>query len=96
VKEIGVRKVLGASVASISVLVSREFIALVTLAVVIATPIAWWAMHSWIQGYPYRISITIGDFLLVGVAAVGIALVTIAFNTVRAARQNPVKALRSE
>jgi ABC-type antimicrobial peptide transport system permease subunit len=96
VKEIGVRKVLGASVASISMLVSREFIALVALAVVIATPIAWWAMNTWIQGYPYRISITLWNFLLVGVAAVGIALVTIAFNTIRAARQNPVRALRSE
>jgi len=96
VKEIGVRKVLGASVASISVLVSREFIMLVALAVVIATPIAWWAMHSWISGYPYRIPITIWNFLLVGVAAIGIAGLTIAWNTVRAARQNPIKALRTE
>lgn len=96
VKEIGVRKVLGASVGSISVLVSREFIVLVGLAVVIATPIAWMAMHSWISGYPYRISITIWNFLLVGAAAIGIALVTIAWNTIRAARQNPVKALRTE
>ncbi|HEY4110222.1 FtsX-like permease family protein [Puia sp.] len=96
VKEIGVRKVLGASVGSISLLVSREFVGLVGLAVVIATPIAWFAIHSWIQHYPYRIGVTFGDFLLVGVVAIGFALVTIGFNTVRAARQNPVAALRSE
>jgi hypothetical protein len=96
VKEIGVRKVLGASVRSISLLVSREFIVLVVLAVVIATPIAWMAMHNWIKGYPYRVEITIWDFVEVGLAAIGIALVTIAFNTIRAARQNPVRALRSE
>ncbi|HEY4336981.1 MAG TPA: FtsX-like permease family protein, partial [Puia sp.] len=96
VKEIGVRKVLGASVANISLLVSKEFVLLVALAVVIATPIAWVAMHAWISGYPYRVNITIWNFLLVGVFAVGIALVTIAWNTVRAARQNPVRALRSE
>jgi putative ABC transport system permease protein len=77
-------------------LVSKEFVLLVALAVVIATPIAWVAMHAWISGYPYRVNITIWNFLLVGVFAVGIALVTIAWNTVRAARQNPVRALRSE
>lgn len=96
VKEIGVRKVLGASVGSISVLVSREFIVLVGLAVVIATPIAWWAMNKFLEHYPYRISITLWNFLLVGGVAIGIAVATIAWNTVRAARQNPVKALRTE
>lgn len=96
VKEIGVRKVLGASVRSISLLVSKEFIVLVGIAVVIATPIAWMAMNAWITHYPYRVEITIWNFLLVGAAAIGIALVTIAFNTIRAAKQNPVKALRSE
>jgi|GEM_PF-262357 len=96
VKEIGVRKVLGASVRSISLLVSREFLVLVGIAVVIATPIAWMAMQAWITHYPYRVNITLWNFLLVGAVAIGIALVTIAFNTIRAARQNPVKALRSE
>ena len=96
VKEIGVRKVLGASVRSISVLVSREFVALVGLAVVIATPIAWLLMNKFMEHYPYRISITVWMFLLIGATTVGTALVTIAWNTVRAARQNPVKALRTE
>ncbi|HVU97850.1 MAG TPA: FtsX-like permease family protein [Puia sp.] len=96
VKEIGVRKVLGASVRSISVMVSREFIALVGLAVAIATPISWLLMDKFLQHYPYRIDITVGMFLLVGATAIGIAVATIAFNTVRAARQNPVKALRTE
>jgi ABC-type antimicrobial peptide transport system permease subunit len=96
VKEIGVRKVLGASVRSISVLVSREFVKLVVLAAVIATPIAWLFLSKWLEHYPYRIRITVWMFLLVGAAAVGIALATIAFNTVRAARRNPVYALRSE
>lgn len=96
VKEIGVRKVLGASVQSISLLVSREFIVLVALAVVIATPIAWIAMQQLMLHYPYRIGITIWDFLAVGLVAIGIAILTIAYNTIRAARQNPVHALRSE
>ncbi|HXB07596.1 MAG TPA: FtsX-like permease family protein, partial [Puia sp.] len=96
VKEIGVRKVLGASVRSISLLVSREFVVLVGLAVVIATPIAWLMMNKWLEHYPYRVGITGWNFMLVGVAAMGIAVVTIGVNTIRAARQNPVKALRSE
>ena len=82
VKEIGVRKVLGASVRSISLLVSREFLVLVGIAVVIATPIAWMAMQAWITHYPYRVNITLWNFLLVGAVAIGIALVTIAFNTI--------------
>jgi len=96
VKEIGVRKVLGASVRSISWLVSREFMVLVGLAVVIATPIEWLLMSKFLEHYPYRIPITVWMFLGVGATAIGIALATIAFNTVRAARQNPVMALRTE
>lgn len=96
VKEIGVRKVLGASVRSISVLVAREFVWLVALAVVIATPLAWLSMNTWLNHFAYRIQIGVGIFLLVAVTALGFSLLTIAFNTVRAARQNPVKALRSE
>jgi ABC-type antimicrobial peptide transport system permease subunit len=96
VKEIGVRKVLGASVQSISFLIAREFVLLVGLAVLIATPIAWLMMNKWVEHYPYRINITVWNFMLVGAAAIGIAIVTISVNTIRAARQNPVKALRSE
>jgi len=62
----------------------------------IATPVSWMLMQGWLRHYPYRITITMGMFLLVGAAAMGIALLTIGFNTIRAARANPVKALRSE
>jgi putative ABC transport system permease protein len=96
VKEIGVRKVLGASVRSISLLVSREFVWLVGLAVLIATPIAWWAMSKWLESFPYRIQIRVWMFALVALTAVTLALLTIAINTIRAARQNPVKSLRTE
>lgn len=96
VKEIGVRKVLGASVRSISLLISKEFLWLVLLAVLIATPLAWLAMNQWLQTFAYRIDIHISIFALVAFTALSLSLATIGFNTVRAARQNPVKALRSE
>ncbi|HWB93783.1 MAG TPA: FtsX-like permease family protein [Puia sp.] len=96
VKEIGVRKVLGASVRSISLLISKQFLWLVLLAVIIATPIAWFAMYKWLQTFAYRIDIHIGIFALVAFTALGLSMLTIGINTIRAARQNPVKALRSE
>lgn len=95
-KEIGVRKILGASVGTISLLVSKEFLFLVLLAVVIATPIAWLVMNKWLETFAYRIDIHVGVFALVAITAVGLAMLTIAVNTIRAARQNPVKALRTE
>lgn len=96
VKEIGVRKVLGASVASISLLVSKDFLWLVVIAVLVATPIGWLAMSKWLESFPYRIAIRAWMFGLVGLSAVVISLLTIGFNTIRAARQNPVNSLRSE
>ena len=96
VKEIGVRKVLGASVGSISLLISKEFLWLVLISVLIATPIAWLAMNEYLQTFAYRIDIHIGVFVLVAFTALSLSLLTIGFNTIRAARQNPVKALRSE
>jgi putative ABC transport system permease protein len=96
VKEIGVRKVLGASVKSISLLISKEFLWLVVLAVLIATPIAWLAMSKWLEGFPYRIQIRVWMFALVATTALALALLTIGFNTIRAARQNPVKNLRTD
>ncbi len=96
VKEIGVRKVLGASVQNISILISKEFLMLVFIAVLIATPIAWFAMNKWLQEFPYRIQIQWWMFALVAVVALVIALLTISINTVRAAMQNPVKSLRTE
>jgi ABC-type antimicrobial peptide transport system permease subunit len=95
-KEIGIRKVLGASVAGIATLISLDFVKLVGVAVVIATPIAWYAMHIWLQGFNYRIAVTGWIFLVSGLLAVTIALLTVSYQAVRAATANPVKALRSE
>jgi ABC-type antimicrobial peptide transport system permease subunit len=96
VKEVGIRKVLGASAAHIVYLFSREFILLIAIAFAIATPIAWYYMHTWLQGYAYRISISWWIFVAGGLAAVFIALATISFQAIKAARANPVKSLRSE
>jgi putative ABC transport system permease protein len=96
VKEIGVRKVLGASVQNISILISKDFLLLVFIAVLIATPIAWLAMNQWLKDFPYRIAIHWWMFVLVAIVALIIALLTISINTIRAAVQNPVKSLRTE
>lgn len=95
-KEIGVRKVLGASVVAISGLLSKDFLKLVLLSFVIASPIAWWAMHSWLQQYAYRINISIWVFVLTGLVSIGIAILTVSVQAIRAAIANPVKALRTE
>ncbi len=95
-KEIGVRKVLGASVASIVALISRDFLKLVGVAIVIASPLAWWAMQTWLRDFAYKIDLHWGLFALTGLLAVGIALLTVSFQSIRAALMNPVKSLRSE
>jgi ABC-type antimicrobial peptide transport system permease subunit len=95
-KEIGIRKVLGASVAGITRLLTKDFLRLVLLSALIAFPLAWWAMNKWLQGYTYRITISWWIFLAAGVAAMAIALITISFQSVKAALSNPVKNLRSE
>ena len=95
-KEIGIRKVLGASVSGITALISADFVKLVLVAVVIATPIAWYAMHVWLQGFNYRIAITGWIFVASGTLAVAIALLTVGYQAVRAALTNPVNSLRSE
>ena len=96
VKEIGVRKVLGASVQNISVLISKDFLLLVIVAVLIATPIAWQVMNQWLKDFPYRIEIRWWMFALVALVALLVSCLTISVNTVRAAMQNPVKSLRTE
>ncbi len=96
IKEIGIRKVLGASVNNIVEMLSRDFLILVLVSSIIAFPLAWWAMHSWLQDFAYRIAIPWWVFLLAGVIALLIALATISFQAIRAAVSNPVKALRSE
>lgn len=95
-KEIGIRKVLGASVQNILLLVSREFLSLVVIAFFIAVPVAYWAMHQWLQGYAYRIDIGAGIFIIAGFSTVLIAVITISFQSVKAAIANPVKSLRTE
>ena len=96
VKEIGIRKVLGASIGSLFALLSVEFVSLVCIAFVIASPIAWLAMHQWLQNYAYHTPIEWWVFVLAGLVALAITLLTIGFQAIRAATSNPVKSLRSE
>jgi len=95
-KEIGIRKVLGASVAHIVAIISADFVRLIIIATIIAFPIAWWGMNAWLAGFAYRIEIQWWMFAVAGVAAIGIALLTVSFQAVRAAVANPVESLRSE
>ncbi len=95
-KEIGVRKVLGASVTSIVALLSRDFLKLVLIAIVLASPIAYYAMQQWLQDFAYKITIEWWVFALAGLLAIGIALLTVSFQSVRAALVNPVKSLKTE
>jgi putative ABC transport system permease protein len=95
-KEIGIRKVLGASVASIVSLLSTEFVKLVLIANVIAWPVAWYAMHNWLQGFAYRARLDAWVFVSASAAAVGIALLTVSFQSIKAALMNPVESLRWE
>ena len=95
-KEIGIRKVLGASVGSIVALLSRDFLKLVLIANLLAWPVAWWGMHRWLQDFEYRITITWPIFALAGFLAAVIALLTVSFQAIKAAVANPVEALRSE
>jgi putative ABC transport system permease protein len=95
-KEIGIRKVFGASAASIVGLLSREFVWLVLISNAIAFPFAWYFMHQWIQNYPYRIELSWWIFALAGIMALLIALLTVSFQAIRAAGTNPVKSLRTE
>ncbi|HVM88066.1 MAG TPA: ABC transporter permease [Puia sp.] len=95
-KEIGVRKVLGASVSNIVNLLSVEFIKLVLIAFVVAAPVAWFAMHKWLMDFAYRTNINWGVFVLAGFAATLIAFITISFQAIKAAIANPVKSLRNE
>ncbi|TKT92351.1 ABC transporter permease [Dyadobacter frigoris] len=95
-KEIGIRKVLGATASSIVILLSRDFIKLMLIALVIASPVAWYFMDQWLQDFAYRIEINYWVFVLAGVIAVGIALLTVSFQSIKAALMNPVKSLKSE
>ncbi|MDJ1492591.1 ABC transporter permease [Cytophagaceae bacterium DM2B3-1] len=95
-KEIGIRKVLGASVTNIVAMLSQDFLKLVLLAFVIATPLAWWSLSQWLQNFVYRTDLHWWIFALAGILALCIALLTISFQSIKAAIANPVKSLRSE
>jgi putative ABC transport system permease protein len=95
-REIGIRKVLGASVPGIVNLLSKDFLILVIISFFIATPVSWFFMHKWLQDFAYRINISWWIFALAGILAIVIALATISFQAIRAAMSNPVKSLRSE
>ena len=96
IKEVGIRKVLGASAGSIVYLFSKEFVVLIAIAFVIASPIAWYFMHQWLQAYPFRITISWWMFVVGGIASILIALATVSFQAIKAAMANPVKSLRTE
>jgi putative ABC transport system permease protein len=96
VKEIGIRKVLGSSAAGIVVLLSKDFIKLVLIAAAVAVPFCWWAMNKWLSDFAYRITIGPLVFVEAGVIALAVAILTIAWQSVKAAGANPVKSLRSE
>jgi putative ABC transport system permease protein len=95
-KEIGIRKVLGASVQQVLLLVSKEFVYLVGIACLIAIPVTWWAMSAWLQNFAYRVSITWWVFAIAGITALLIALFTVSSQAIKAALANPVKSLKAE
>jgi predicted permease len=95
-KEIGIRKVVGASVSNMALMLSKDFLKLVLVALLIAFPISWWVMSSWLQGFSYRVNIGAGIFLAAGAATILITLITISYQAIKAALMNPVKSLKME
>ncbi len=96
IKEIGIRKVLGASVKDITTMLSKDFLKLVCIAILIATPLAWWVMDTWLQDFAYRVTIGWWVFVVAGAVALLIAMLTVSFQAIKAAIANPVKSLRTE
>ncbi len=95
-KEIGIRKVLGATVAGITALLAKDFLRLVVIAIVLASPVAWWVMNNWLSDFAYRIELQWWMFAATGVAAVAVAFLTVSYQSIKAALNDPVKSLRSE
>ena len=95
-KEIGIRKVMGATVAQITTMLSKDFVTLVLIAVVIASPVAYWLMNKWLENFVYKINLSGWIFLAAGFAALLVAAVTVSFQSIKAAIANPVKSLRTE
>jgi len=96
VKEIGIRKVLGANISGIVGLLSKDFLKLVLIAILVATPLAWYVMNKWLSDFAYRINIGWAVFVIAGIVAILIALMTVSFKAIKAAIANPVKSLRTE
>jgi putative ABC transport system permease protein len=96
IKEIGIRKVMGASVAGVVILLSKDFTKLVLIAFFLAIPVAWWMMDSWLSGFAFRISLGVGSFVLAGAIALTIAWITVSYQSIKASIANPVKSLRGE
>jgi putative ABC transport system permease protein len=95
-KEIGIRKVLGASVADIATMLSKDFVKLVLIALIIASPIAWYFMNQWLQDFVYRTNISVWIFVFAGFAAMLFAMLTVSFQAIKSAIANPVESLRTE
>jgi len=95
-KEVGIRKVLGASISDITTMLSGDFIKLVSIAIIIATPAAWWTMDKWLQDFAYRTSVSWWVLVLAAGTALAIALITVSFQAIKTALANPVKSLRTE
>jgi putative ABC transport system permease protein len=95
-KEIGIRKVLGASVTSVATALSKDFLRLVVIALLVSIPFAWMAVSKWLQNYPYRITLNVWVFAGAGLLVVLIALATVSFQSIKAAMANPVKAIKAE
>lgn len=95
-KEIGIRKILGASVLNVTTLLSREFLLLVLLGILVATPLSWYLMHNWLSGFVYHVNLSVWIFIMAGALAMIIALTTVSFQSIKAALANPVQSLKSE
>jgi len=95
-REIGIRKVLGATVSRIVLMLCRDIVLLILVALLIASPLAWFLMHGWLQGFAYRAALNVWMFVAAGAAAIGIALLTVGFQSIKAASANPVNSLRTE
>ena len=96
VKEIGIRKINGAKISEVLILLNRDFLKWIAIAFVIATPIAWYAMFKWLENFAYKTSLSWWIFVLAGLLAMGIALITVSFQSWKAATKNPVESLRYE
>jgi putative ABC transport system permease protein len=96
IKEIGIRKVNGATIQEVMTLLNRDFVKWVAIAFVVATPVAWYAMHKWLENFAYKTELSWWIFALAGLMAIGIALLTVSWQSWKAATRNPVEALRYE